>query len=176
MDRRSSIKTLMVISAGAALIPSCLQEDKKASSVYKKIKVSKDDENLVAEIGETIIPKTDTTGAKDVSAHLFALMMIDDCYEPEKQAQFEKGLNAFRDVVNKKYNKSFIALTSAEKLQALQAMNDDKNAPEDAVFFYNTVKRLTLQAYTSSEYFLTKVQVYKLVPGKFYGCVPVTKA
>ena len=176
MDRRSSIKTLMIISAGAALIPSCLQEDKKAAEAYKKIKISKDDENLVAEIGETIIPKTNTPGAKDVGAHLFALMMIDDCYAPEKQEQFEKGLNAFRDVVNKKYNKSFVALTPVEKLQALQGMNDDKNAPEDAAFFYNTVKRLTLQAYTSSEYFLTNVQVYKLVPGKFYGCVPVTKA
>jgi hypothetical protein len=43
----------------------------------------------------------------------------------------------------------------------------------DVNFFYATVKRLTILAYSSSQYFLTKVQVYELVPGRWQGCIPV---
>ena len=35
------------------------------------------------------------------------------------------------------------------------------------------MKGLTVQAYTSSQYYLTNVQVYKLVPGKFISSVAV---
>lgn len=176
MDRRSSIKTLIIISAGAALLPSCLQDDEKSSVSYKKIKINKKEENLIAEIGETIIPKTDTPGAKDVSAHLFALMMIDDCYEPDKQDQFEKGLKEFDEFSKKKFDKTFLKCAPSERSGLLKSIEDKNGIPENVAFFYNTIKSLTLQAYTSSQYYLTKVHEYKLVPGKFYGCVPVKKA
>jgi hypothetical protein len=39
--------------------------------------------------------------------------------------------------------------------------------------FFNTTKGLTIQSYIASEYFLTKVQVYELIPGRYHGCVPV---
>ena len=69
MDRRSGIKTLLIISAGAVLIPSCLQEDKKSTLSLKNIQVDGNDEELLATLSDTIIPKTDTSGARDVSAH-----------------------------------------------------------------------------------------------------------
>jgi Gluconate 2-dehydrogenase subunit 3 len=175
MDRRSSIKTLIIISAGT-LLPSCLQDDKKSSVSYKKIKINKKKENLISEIGETIIPKTNTPGAKDVSAHLFALMMIDDCYDPDKQNQFEKGLKEFDEFSKKKFDKSFLKCTPSERSELLKSIEDKNGIPENVSFFYNTIKSLTLQAYTSSQYYLTKVHEYKLVPGVFYGCVPVKKA
>lgn len=176
MDRRSSIKTLIIISAGTALLPSCLQNDEKSSVSYKKIKINRKEENLISEIGETIIPKTNTPGAKDLSAHLFALMMIDDCYEPGKQNQFEKGLKEFDEFSKKRFDKTFVKCTSPERLELLKSIEDKKDVPANVTFFYNTIKSLTLLAYTSSQYYLTKVHEYKLVPGKFYGCVPVKKA
>ncbi len=176
MDRRSSIKTLFIISAGAALLPSCLQEDEKPSVSLQKIKINKKEENLIAEIGETIIPKTNTPGAKDVSAHLFALMMIDDCYDPDEQKQFTKGLKEFDTFSKKKFNKTFPECAPPERLELLKSIENKNGIPENVSFFYKTIKSLTLQAYTSSQYYLTKVHEYKLVPGKFYGCVPVKKA
>jgi len=176
MDRRSSIKNLIIISAGAALLPSCLRENKKPSISLKNIKIDGKDEELLSELSETIIPKTDTPGAKDVSAHLFALMMIDDCYPPDGQDKFVKGLKEFDEFSKKKFNKSFVKCSSTERADILKSIESKKDIPENVAFFYNTTKRLTVQAFTESKYYLTKVQVYELIPGKFYGCVPVKKA
>lgn len=176
MNRRSGIKTLIIISAGAAFLPSCLQDKKKSSLSLKNIKIDDKDEELLSELSDTIIPKTNTPGAKDVSAHLFALMMIDDCYPPDNQDKFQKGLQEFEEFTKKKIGTSFTKCTPSERTELLKSVENKNGVPENVAFFYNTMKRLTIQAYTSSEYYLTKVQVYKLVPGKFYGCVPVKKA
>jgi hypothetical protein len=176
MDRRSGIKTLLIISAGAILIPSCLQEDKKSSLSLKNIKVDGKDEEFLAELSETIIPKTDTPGAKDVSAHLFALMMVDDCYSPDQQEKFTKGLKDFEGFSKNKINKSFMKATPAERNEVVKSIESKTDVPENVSFFYHTMKELTLEAFTQSKYYLTKVHVYQLVPGKFYGCVPVKKA
>jgi hypothetical protein len=175
MNRRSGIKTLLIISAGAAFLPSCLQEKKKSSLFLKNIKIDDKEEELLSELSETIIPKTDTPGAKDVSAHLFAIMMIDDCFPPDGRDKFKKGLNEFEELSKKKFGNSFTNCTPAQRTELIQSIENKNVIPENAGFFYNTMKRLTIQAFISSEYYLTKVQVYKLVPGKYYGCVPVTK-
>ena len=174
MDRRSSIKTFLVISAGTTLLPSCLQHEKKKTSLsLKNIKIDGDDEEFLSEVCETIIPKTDSRGAKDVSAHLFALTMIDDCYPPDKQSQFVKGLNEFKDFSRKKFDKPFVKCTPGEMLSILQSIDNKKDISGDVFFFYDNMRRLCIQAFTSSKYYLTQVHVYQLVPGKFYGCVPV---
>ena len=176
MDRRSSIKTLLLLSAGTALLPSCLQEEKKASVSVKNYKISGNDEDLVAAVSDTIIPSGKTPGAKDVGAYQFALMMMDDCYSPEDQQKFLKGLKEFNDYSKKSINKSFVKATPEERNKVLKTVEEKKDVPENAAFFYHNMKRLTLEAFTQSKYYLTKVHVYELVPGKFYGCVPVKKA
>ncbi len=175
MDRRLSIKTLFIISAGAALLPSCSQNDAKSSLSLKNIRIDGKQESLLAAISKTIIPKTSTPGAEDVSAHLFALMMVDDCYPPDAQDKFVKGMNEFEDFSKKKLNKSFVKSTPAER-EELLSIEDKKDIPGNVASFYNSMRRLTLQAYTTSEYYLTKVQGYKIIPGKFQGCVPAKKA
>ena len=176
MDRRSSLKTLIIISAGAALLPSCLQDKKKSSLSLKNIKIDANEEELLSGLSETIIPKTSTPGAGDVSAHLFALMMVDDCYASGDQDKFVKGLKEFEDFSKKKFDKSFVKCTPSERTGMVKSIQSKKDIPENVAFFYSAMKRLTIQAFISSEYYLTMVEVYKLVPGKFYGCVPVKKA
>lgn len=165
-----------MISAGSVLLPSCLPEKKKSSLALKNIKIDGDQEDLLSELSETIIPKTDTPGAKDVSAHLFALTMIDDCFTPENRNKFKKGLTGFEALVTKRFDKSFAACSLSERGEIVKSVENKSGIAEDVDFFYNSIKRLTIQAFTTSEYYLTKVQVYKLVPGRFYGCVPVKKA
>lgn len=176
MNRRSSLKILLIISASGALLPSCLQDEKKTFVSLKNIKINGKDEELLLDLSETIIPKTNTQGAKDVSAHLFALIMIDDCYAPADQDRFVKGLKGFEDYSKKKFDKSFSKSSASEREEILKSIESRKDVPENVAFFYYLMKRLTIQAFISSKYYLTKVQVYQLVPGKFYGCVPVKKA
>jgi len=40
---------------------------------------------------------------------------------------------------------------------------------EGLKYFLNTTKRFTLQGYLSSQYFMTEVMPYNMVPGGFQG-------
>ena len=171
INRRSAIKQFIILSAGIALLPSC--KSNKKVSLYNNIPIDEEQQTLLAEVAETIIPATDTPGAKDISAHLFALQMMNDCYNTEDREKFVKGMQQFEDNVQKKYNKSFVQCTPNERQAIIAATEAQKDAKDDARIFYSTLKHLTVQAYTSSKYYLTNVQVYKLVPGKYISSVAV---
>lgn len=175
MTRREALRNCFIITIGATVIPSCLQKD-KASIALKNIEISGDQEKLIAELSETIIPKTDTPGAKDLYAHLFVLKMVDDCYEKKDQQQFVKGLGEFEKLSKKKFDKSFIELSQPQRVQLVTEVNNNNNnkVDDDVTYFYKAVKRFTSQAYTTSKFYLTSVQEWKLVPGKFQGCIPVS--
>lgn len=173
MNRRAAIKSFLIVSAGVLVIPSCLQENRKASVKLKNIEISGDQQDLLAEIAETIIPATDTPGAKAVTAHLFALKMIDDCYPVTEQQQFTRGLDAFDAMARKQFNQSFTRCTVTQRDILLRQIEAKQNIPSDIAAFYTMMKKLTILGYSSSQYFLTKVQVYELVPARYHGCVPV---
>lgn len=171
INRRSAIKQLFIISAGAAILPSCVNNEKPASHTFSNIPMTAKEEEMLAEISSTIIPTTDTPGAKEVSAHLFALRMVNDCYKKEDREKFIKGFRQFQDNVQQQYNKTYTQCTAPERQQIISAIAAKKDNGDDAAYFYKTFKRFTIQAYTSSEYYLTKVDEYKLVPGKFIASV-----
>jgi Gluconate 2-dehydrogenase subunit 3 len=176
INRRSAIKQFLFVSAGMALIPSCLQDKSKPAVELKNFSITAEQESLLAELSEAIIPKTTSPGAKDISAHRFALKMMDDCRSKEDQEKFLAGLAAFEKQADKISGKSFVKQSADERKAVLTEMERDKESTDDAVGFYRTMKRLTIQAYSSSEFFLTKVQVYELIPGRYHGCVPVKVA
>src|SRR5436190_20685294 len=128
VNRRTLIKQFLAISAGAVLIPSCMQDKSKASILLKTIVIDGDQEKMLAELAETIIPKTDTPGAKDISAHLFALQMIDDCYEKEDQQKFIQGLAAFEKLTKDKFKKSFLECTPQQRQQLLSELEAKKDS------------------------------------------------
>jgi hypothetical protein len=171
VNRRAAIKQFLIVSVGITFLPHCKGEN-KPSIALRNLDINGDDENLLAEVSETFIPATNTPGAKDLSAHLFAMKMLDDCYRKEEQEKFITGLKDFEKLVKQKTGKSFTACTATERESVLNDM--DKRKTEDALsYFYATQKHLTIQAYTTSKFYLTQVHEYKLVPGKFSGCVPV---
>ena len=170
IDRRSLIKQFLVVSVGITFLQACKGEN-KPSIALQNLDIDGDDEKLLAEVSETLIPATDTPGAKDLLAHLFALKMLDDCYKKEDQQKFVSGLNDFEKFVKQRTGKTFTSCSVAERESILNEL--DKRKSEDALsYFYATQKNLTVQAYTTSKFYLTQVREYKLVPGKYKGCVP----
>ncbi len=174
--RRYAIKQIFAVAAGAALIPSCMEDKSKASVILTNFKIDADQEKLLAELAEAIIPKTTTPGAKDISAHLFALKMIDDCAKPEDQQKFVKGLEQFDKTFTAQFVNRFVDSAKDHKVTFLAILEAKKDEGNELAFFYGKMKQLTIQAYTASQFYLTKVRVYELVPGRFHGCVPVTTA
>ncbi len=174
MDRRTAIRNCFILSVGTAILPSCMQDRSKSGLLLKNIKINSGQEQMIAALADAIIPSTDTPGAKDVGAHLFVLMMIDDCYKPEEQEAFVTGLNQFEDLTRTKFKKEFVELSSAERTALLTEMEARKEEKDiEAIKFYKAVRGLTIQSFTGSQYYLTKVRVYEMVPGRYHGCVPV---
>jgi hypothetical protein len=152
-----------------------VQEKSKPAIELKNVKIDNDQEKLITELSETIIPATDTPGAKGTLTHVFVLRMLDDMFTKEEQQQFVKGMKDFDKMAEKKFDKSFVECTLPQREELLGGALNDKKLPEDLSAFLRIMKRLTVQGYMTSQYYLTNVRVYKLVPGKYYGCIPVTK-
>jgi hypothetical protein len=175
-NRRVAIQQLLLIWAGVALLPSCLQNEQKVSIPLKLIRINPNDEIMLADLAETILPKTDTPGAKDLSAHLFALKMVDDCYTKTNQEKYIQGMKDFESFVQKKTGKSFSENNSSERQAIVAELDQQKPTDDGMAFFYQSTKKLTIQAYTTCEYYMTKIRGYKMIPGKFQGCVPLKTA
>ncbi len=173
MNRRSALRNFVFISAGVAVLPYCKEEGGKVSIALKKIRINADQEKLLAAITETIIPTTDTPGAKEVSSHLFALTMVDDCASPEEQEKFLKGMQQFEELTKKRFGKSFTQCTPSQREELLRDIQKKEGIAKEVTDFFNAIKGLTLQSYLTSEYYMTNVQKFEMVPGRYHGCVPI---
>ena len=201
MDRRTVIKNLALLIAGATVLPSCVSNSKKSNIHLNHLSITEEQEKLIGDVCETIIPKTDTPGAKDLHLHLFVIKMLDDCYNKEDQQVFMTGMEQFQSMVKAKYDKEFGALDVKDQEALLTNIEVQSNPKaheikpqvvnpkpqehiqkpqkkHDAIplnAFYWDLKQQTLFAYTTSQYFMTKQVVYELVPGRWNAHFPVKK-
>jgi hypothetical protein len=127
-------------------------------------------EALLAEIVETIIPATDTPGAKELGVHQFVQKMLADCFEKKVQEGFTAGLNQVEETAKKNGASSFIALDQAGRTGLLQGLEAGGGQGKE---FYGLVKGLTIRGYLNSEYVMTNLTGYEMIPGRYHGCVPV---
>jgi len=192
MDRRTVIKNLALVIGGATLLPSCFKGDSGNYIALKHINITADQEKLVSDICETIIPKTNVPGSKELNLHVFVLKMLDDCYKKKDQQAIMKGMDEFSALVQKKYSQSFSDLSIKDREAVLTGIENSQKPktggskpparrfrpqkdlqvpPLDA--FYWAIKQQTIFAYTTSQFFMTKEIVYELVPGRYNPHFPV---
>jgi len=171
MNRRTAIKNVIILGAGAALLASCQDNP---TVILKNIPLTGSQEKLLAAITEAIIPSTpEFIGAKELESHKFLLMMTDDCAAPEEQTKFTTGMLQFEELCKKKYDTRFVKLTPEQKEEFLLGIESKTEVSEEVIGFYQTVKRHAIQSFTTSEAYLTKVKNFSLIPGKYKGSVPV---
>lgn len=193
INRRTALRNLGLVIGGAILLPACDKPVGKASIALKSVNVNADQEHFLAFVSETIIPKTDTPGAKDLGLHLFVLKMVDDCFSKKDQDAFMAGLDKVSKDAESRFNKSFSMCTQAQR-ESLLAELDQKHIAQskaqkankgkvgqnllpvdERLTFYNIAKGETIFGYTYSKYFMTKQIIYELVPGRYNPHYPVTK-
>lgn len=174
MDRRTAIRNLALVIGGAALLPSCTEHNPVAH--FKHFDINSDQQTLITDMAETIIPKTSTPGATDLNLYGFIMKMVDDCTKKADQQTFLKGMGEFNEVPKKLFNKSFADCSKKEKEDVLKSFEKkDNKYSKDMQAFVGTVKGLTVFGYTESKYFMTKEVVYELVPGRYNAHFPVKK-
>lgn len=170
MQRRNAIKNLSLAFGGLVALPSWAS-GWTPESIGKTSNLPIIDEELLGEIVETIIPETSTPGAKSLKVHQFALRMINDCYGEAAQKNLKEGLKATEALAQQTYQKSFEALDATQKKALFNQMLASSDATTKT--FANTIKRLTIQGYTNSEYYMVNVIKFNMAPGFYHGCVPV---
>lgn len=170
MNRRAAVRNLLYIAGGALVLPACFRKSGKASIELQHLAISEDDEQLLAELAETLIPATDTPGGKELLLHLFVLKMVDDCHSPKEQEQFIKGLSAFSKWSQKELGSEFAAAKADSRVALLGKI--DKSSDEAMKKFFSIAKRRAIQGYMNSRYVMTNLIKYELVPGRYNGYAP----
>ena len=172
MQRRTAVKYLFVVAAGSAILPSCLYKKDKVSLPLRHLNINVEQEKLLGEFAETIIPAGAAPGARDTYAHLFVLRMVDDCFEEQKQQTFIKGLNEIDRITSEKFGNTFLQCNRQQRDETVSLI-ENKKTSADAIDFYGTMKTLTIQGYLTSKPVLGDIFKYELVPGRFNGFFPV---
>lgn len=174
MNRRLALKQLAVATAAICILPSCAGDKKKVSIALSNLNITPGEEQMLAEFADTVIPETDTPGARTVEAHLFTLVMVNDCMEEEQRKKYVSGMRSFDKFFSDRSGVSFADATRQQRLEAFAEVESSRESlPEDIKTFYFRTKGYVVQGYTTSRHFMAEVQKFKLVPGPVYkGCVP----
>lgn len=171
MERRVVLKSLAIAAGSLVSLPAWANGWSKASVLPTQPYLSLAESELLATLVDTILPTTDTPGAKALNVHLFVEKMVADCYEKPFQETFKNGLQAIDPITMKQYGRSFLTCDTPQRLSIIRQFQTSADATEKE--FFSTLKSLTIQGYTTSEYVMTKHLNYVMAPGHYYGCVPL---
>lgn len=186
MNRRDAFRYLAVLSGGLFLVPSCDFTREEVMLAYDNLKISEEDKAILQKLCNTIIPSdAEFQGADELHLSDFVLVMIDDCYNMEDQKAFTEGLKKLSQYAYEQTRQNFLSLSQqhAEEMiigilehPEIEEENTDRQEAidfEDIRYCVQTTRSLTIQGYMASEYIMTEVMPYQLVPGPFQGKVPV---
>ncbi|MEO5814759.1 MAG: gluconate 2-dehydrogenase subunit 3 family protein [Gemmatimonadaceae bacterium] len=182
INRREAIARLMAIT-GTVVIGSELfltgcraPEAAKRTAPFTAAEIA-----LLDEIGETIIPTTDTPGAKAAAIGRFIAATATDCYDDASFASLRGGLTKIDTASRKKHGKTFMESTPAERtalaneLEVEQRKYAKEKARTEPQHYFRLMKELTLIGYFTSEIGATKALRYVESPGSYDGNLPYKK-
>lgn len=180
MNRREAIRRVTMLLGGAVAVGSLgafTETFIPLPSGGSEFNLS-NQEDLIAEISDTIIPDTKgVPGAKAAGLGPFIVMMMQDCYTENVQRHFAEGLKKVEEVCNKQFNKSFAALTLDEREEIFKVFKNEaeaqKKAGIDPSHFFQIMIELTFLGYYTSEIGATKALRYVHIPGKYEACIPL---
>jgi hypothetical protein len=172
MERRVALKSMALAMGAMAGLPAWASGWSK-SSLENSTLLAADQAKTLTAMVETIIPKTDTPGAGELGVGGFVQKMVTDCYDKKAQASLSSGLSNLDEQSIQRFGKSYADAGKEQRMQLLQDM--DKGSDFDKKSFLSLVKNLTIQGYMSSEYVMTNITHYEMIPARYHGCVPVAK-
>lgn len=128
---------------------------------------------LLGSIADTMIPDTDTPGARAVGVHYFVDTMLDEWASPARQARYVLGLQNIGDALREAGGDDFTQLSSEEQLEALREIDTAAFADDSGDPFYPELKRMLLFGYYSSAAGATEELNYEPLPGEYRPCIEV---
>lgn len=175
MDRRKSIKALMIGTVGAGvLVEACTSADKKniASSADAALadrmqeekaylaKIEKEPKFFtehematITVLGDIIIPKDEVSGsASEAKVPEFIEFIVKDM--PSHQTPLRGGLRWLDLHCYKLYEKAFVNLSPAQQIEVVDSIAYPNKAPKElaqGVAFFNTMRDLVTTGFYTTE-------------------------
>lgn len=169
MNRRAAIKTALAIATGFAILPRHLRSANGPSIKLSELRIGSVDESLLAEVVETLIPATDTPGAKELKVHLFVLKMLDDCHGAEDQRAFEAGLGQLDGYAQELTGKPFAGGDSVARENVLSSLSRKDLVSPELWSFNRLMRRRAIEGYRESEYVMTHLLPHRMIPAPYDG-------
>lgn len=183
MNRRDALGRVALLFGGTivgstAFLEGCRQPEVKSTA---GLTFSSDQIVFLDEVAETIIPATDTPGAKAAKVGAFMQVMVTDCYEEKDQKIFMNGITAIDKASDKAFGYGFMKATPEQRHTLLTALDKEQKQytadkkKEDPNHYFSLMKQLTMLGYFSSEIGATQALRYVAIPGRYEGCIPYKK-
>jgi len=181
MHRREALQRVAVILGGTVVgadlfLTGCKSEEKKTSMTF-----APEDVAYLDEIADTIIPTTDTPGAKAAQVGTFLTVYVNDCYDEDHQKIFHEGMTKLNDASKKKFDADFMKLNAQQKHDLLVEVDKEQKdyqktkKKDDPQHYFRLMKEATLLGYFTSKIGATQALRYIETPGHYDGCVPYKK-
>lgn len=181
---------IAVLTGGAvvgaeAFLTGCKNTETTVSAAFTEKDIA-----FLDEVAETILPATNTPGAKEAKVGQFMTVIVNDCYEEDDQKTFHEGMKQLDDAFDKKYNTSFVKGTPQQRHDLLveldkeakehqkkrgESMGSQNQKEKMPNHYFSLMKQLTLWGYFTSKEGMTKALRYNPVPGHYEGCLDYKK-
>lgn len=177
LTRRDAIKHVSALFGGIALVgQAAMLTPTEAKAQAVETLFHEQDIALLDEIAETILPETDTPGAKTAAVGAFMALMVADAYYPEDQDIFVEGLATLDAKSQESFGHSFLSASADDRLSLLRVLDAEQfehmqqKAGDAPAHFFRMMKELALLGYFTSEIGYTKAMRYVETPGRYDPC------
>ena len=128
---------------------------------------------ILANICEVVLPKTDTPSAAELDVHGFMDHQLFTCFSKTQQAQSIMILDRIDQQSHSLFSKSYSQLSFDQQTQLLVSLESVKIGFTlvDKEYF-QTLKSLLVFGYFTTEVGATQVLSYQAIPGGFKGSIP----
>lgn len=181
MKRRKAIGTILLAGGATAAGFTGYEWYSLTKSPDKNYLLSR--KLLLIDLAETIIPSTDTPGAREAGAVDYMMHLLNECTDTKTLNRFVEGLQDLEAYTMKQFHRVFTECHENEK-QAVLSHFSQSSGSGFAYYkkvknkligksFFETLKSYTVQGYCISEKGASLGMRYIAVPGKFLACIPL---
>ncbi len=171
MKRRTALKNVLFSAAGILTLPAWGNAWNSSTFNQTPSIFTESQAQILDILVDAMIPSSEIIGAKDLGTSAFINKMLADCYEKNVQEAFKIGLESAEKLMKETFVKSLVDSDKLQRNELLIKLSTSTDAQQKD--FFSLLKQLTVLAYTTSEYVLTKHYNYVMAPGHYYGCVNV---
>lgn len=116
----------MTLVGGSGLLTACTSDRTPRSYTAVGDLFSAEDVAFLDEVAETILPETETPGAKAAAVGPFMALMVNDVYSLDDQQVFVEGMRQLNEECEQLHGVAFMAATPQQRLQLLEQLDREQ--------------------------------------------------